>query len=37
MNGLDLSNRFDHWAVAILITLAAMAPLTVIIDLTHAL
>jgi hypothetical protein len=37
MNGLNLSNRFDPWAAAFLITLAAMAPLTALIGLAHSL
>ena len=37
MNGLNLSNRLDPWAVAFLVTLAALTPLTVLISLAHTL
>ena len=37
MHGLNLSNRLDPWAVAFLISLAALAPLTGLIGLAHTL
>ena len=37
MTARTLSQRLDHWAMAFLITLAAMAPLSAFIGLAHTL
>lgn len=37
MNGLNVSKRVDHFAMAFLITLAVMTPVGALIGLAHAL